>query len=72
MKNILSKSYLTLFFLLATFIAFADPGTTDTNGTMENNDAPAPIGDYVWVLALLGIVFVFLTFRAIQNKKIRS
>ena len=72
MKNILSKSYITLFFLLASFVTFAQPGTDDGTGTLEGTDAPAPIGDYLWVLALVGLVLVFLTFRAIQNKKVNS
>jgi hypothetical protein len=72
MKNIVSKTYLTLFFFFATFIAFAqDPGTGSTGDPLENPDAvAAPIGDYVWVLVLLGIVFVFMKLRAIQNKKV--
>lgn len=70
MKNILSKSFMTLFFLFATFIAFAQPGTDDGTGNLEGNDAaPAPIGDNIWILVLLGILFAFLTFRGIQNKK---
>ena len=72
MKNILSKSYITLFFLLASFVTFAQPGTDDGKGTLEGTDAPAPVGDYLWVLALAGLVLVFLTFRAIQNKKVIS
>ena len=72
MKNILSKTYITLFFFFATFIAFAqDPGSGSTGDPLENPDTPAaPIGDYAWVLALLGIVFVFMNLRAIQNKKV--
>jgi hypothetical protein len=37
--------------------AQADPG--------DDPDAPgAPIGDYLWVLALIGLVIVFLRVRA--------
>jgi|GEM_PF-2709097 len=72
MKNILSKSYITLFFFFASFIAFAQPSDEAPDG-LEGVDAPAaPINDYLWALALAGLIFVFLTFRAIQNKKVNS
>ena len=73
MKNILSKSYITLFFFFASFIAFAQPSDEAPDGFLEGVDAPAaPINDYLWALALAGLIFVFLTFRAIQNKKVNS
>ncbi len=72
MKNRISKSYITIFFLLATFITFAAGGPSDgsTEG-VETIDAPAPIGDYIWVLALVGIALVFLTFRAAYKSKVQ-
>jgi len=33
---------------------------------------PAPIDDYVWVLAVFGLLFVFMKFRAIYNSKIQG
>lgn len=73
MKNSISKIYYTLFFLLVTFVGFAaDPGADDGTGTLEGTDAPAPIGDYIWVLGLLGILFVFMKLRAIQKNKIQE
>ena len=73
MKNNISKIYTTLFFLLVSFVSFAQPGDTDgTPGGLEGGDTPAPIGDYVWVLAIVGIIFVFLTFRAILTTKIKE
>lgn len=76
MKNILSKTYITLFFLLVSFITFAaetEPGDEADGSPMEGADAAAaPIGDYVWGLALLGILFVFMKFREIQKRKINS
>ena len=73
MKNNVLKYYIATFYLCSTFVMFADPGTGSDGDPMENPDtAAAPIDDYVWVLALIGLVFVFLKFRAIQNKKINS
>jgi hypothetical protein len=55
-----------LFMLLLTLPIFAqaDPG--------DDPVAPAPIGDYVGALALVGIVFVFFTFRTINKKIIQE
>lgn len=76
MKNNLLKYYIAAFYLCSTFVMFAQ-ATDDGTGTLEDNGAndttpAAPIDDYVWVLALIGLVFVFLKFRAIQNRKINS
>ena len=76
MKNNLLKYYIAAFFLCSTFVMFAqvDPGTdggVENDGSVDTTPA-APIDDYVWILALIGLVFVFLKFRAIQNKKINS
>lgn len=49
----------SLFMLLLTGPIFAqeDPGA--------DPDPAAPIGDYVWVLAAIGLIFVFLKMRSI-------
>lgn len=74
MKNNVLKYYIAAFYLCSTFVMFAqDPGTDggveDTSG---DTTPAAPIDDYVWVLALVGLVFVFMKFRAIQNRQINS
>lgn len=76
MKNNVLKYYITAFYFCSTFILFAQPG--DGNG--ETGDAGlegggdttpgAPIDDYVWVLALIGLAFVFLKFRAMYKQRI--
>ncbi len=75
MKKNLLKYYIAAFYLCSTLMMFAqDPGTgggIENDGTEDTTPA-APIDDYVWILALLGLVFVFLKFRAIQNRKIKS
>ena len=68
MKNNVLKYYIVAFYLCSTFIAFAQPGNNDTGGGLEGGDpAPAPIDDYVWVLALLGLIFIFMKFKSIQK-----
>jgi hypothetical protein len=41
-------------------LAQADPG--------DDPDTAAPIDDYIWVLAAIGLVYVFLRVRAIAKK----
>ena len=49
---------------------FAQPGATDETGNLESTDAPAPINDYIWVLALIGLILVFWKLKSLQNEKI--
>jgi hypothetical protein len=52
---------------------FAQPGTDSDGASLEGNDpAAAPIDDYVWVLAVIGLLFVFMKFRAIYKSKIQG
>jgi MYXO-CTERM domain-containing protein len=72
MKNNLLKFYILTFYICSTFIAFAQPGTNNDTSDLEGGDAaPAPINDYIWVLALIGLVLVFLRLRAIHNNTVK-
>ena len=72
MKNNVLKLYVTVFYLCSTFVMFAQPGTgSDNNGiddAGESDVTGAPIDDYVWVLATIGLVLVFLRLRAFANQ----
>ena len=73
MKNNVLKYYITAVYFCSTFITYAqDPGSNDTGGGLEGGDPPAPIDDYVWVLAVVGLLFVFMKFRAISKNKIQG
>jgi hypothetical protein len=73
MKKNSIKFYTACFYLCSTLIMFAQgPGSNDEGGTLEGNDADAPIGDYLWVLAALGLVFVYFKFRARQKNSIQG
>lgn len=68
MKIYISKIYIIVFFLCSTFAAFADPGSTNDTGNLEGADTTAaPIDDYIWLLALIALVFVFFKMKDIQN-----
>ena len=66
MKTNVLKYYIAALYLCSTFVTFAQqPGTDDNNSGLEGADTPAaPIDDSVWVLAAIGLVYVFLRLRA--------
>jgi hypothetical protein len=72
MKNTVIKYYIIAFYLCSTFVLFAQPGDTAPGGLEGDGDSTpgAPIDNYIWILALLGLVFVFLRLRATQKKTI--
>lgn len=77
MKNNILKLYIIAFYLCSTFIMFAQPGAGSDNGGVDDDGSgdgtgAAPIDDYVWVLAAVGMLLVFLKFRAIYKQQISS
>lgn len=75
MKTNLLKYYITAFYIFSTFAMVAQPGNNDTDGGLENDGdttPAAPIDDYAWVLALIGLLFVFLKFRALYKRRTDS
>lgn len=72
MKNNLLKYYIAAFYFCSTFVLFAQPGDTAEDGDALESVDGAPINDYVWVLAAIGILFVFLKFRAMYKKGVAS
>ncbi len=53
-----------LFLITNPMMAQADPG--------DDPDTTVPINDYIWVLVLVALVFGFMKYRAIQNKRIHN
>ena len=76
MKNNVLKLYVTVFYLCSTFVMFAQPGTGSDNSGIDDDGSSdvtgAPINDYIWVLAAVGMLLVFLKFRAIYKQQISS
>jgi hypothetical protein len=77
MKNNLFKYYIAVAYLCSTFVMVAqDPGTTDSAGLsveLDGDQTPgAPVDDYVWLLALVGLIFVFMKFKAMQKSKVNG
>jgi len=70
MKKQFNKYYIALFFLCFNFAIFAQPGSGNGTGDLEGTDTPAaPINDYLWVLALIGLIFVFVKMKSYSRKK---
>ena len=75
MKNTALKYYVVAFYLCSTLIMFAQPGNNDTGSGLEGDgDATpaAPIDNYIWVLAIIGFILVFMKYRAIQKNRIQG
>ena len=71
MKNNLLKYYIAAFYFASTFILFAQdtPGVDDEASNMEGDEVVLPIDDYVWVLAVIGLLFVFYRLRAFAQQR---
>jgi hypothetical protein len=55
--------------LCSNFALFAQLGTGNDTNDLENADTPAaPINDYLWILALVGLVFVFLKLKSYSRQ----
>jgi hypothetical protein len=73
MKNNIFKIYTVAFYLCSTIGAIAQPGTGSNEiEPLESEDPIVPINNYIWVLAILGVTFVFLRFRVIYRQRIGS
>ena len=70
MKNILiKKQYILVFYFCSTLMLFAQPGTGPIEGDGDTTPTdPLPIDDYLWVLAVVALIYIFLKFRALQQK----
>lgn len=65
MKNKVLKYYITAVFFCSTIVLFAQPGDGANGDPLEGGDPAAPIDDYVWVLALVGLFSVLMKFRSL-------
>jgi len=79
MKKYILNFLILSFCLFLNFAAFAQagPGEGAVGGTGDNAlegtgaegvNSTAPINDYIWVLAIIGLVFAFYKFKAILNQ----
>jgi hypothetical protein len=79
MKTNLLKYYVAALYFCSTFMMVAQPGAGSDNGGVDGDGTGdvtpgAPIDDYVWVLALVGLLFVFFRLKALvenSNKFIK-
>jgi hypothetical protein len=67
MKNFkIIKYFSAILILLVTSVSFAQPGFDSTGGT-DVVDNQAPIDNYLWVLILVGLVYVFYKYRKLRS-----
>lgn len=74
MKNNLLEYYITVVFFFSTVALCAQPGSGSDTDPLEGADQPlyGPIDSYVWILAVVGLLFVFMKFRANYKNKIQG
>lgn len=69
MKNYLLKFYIFSLLFMSDYALFAQPGTDDGSGGLEDDDPPpAPINGKLFWLGVFGILFAFNYFRIRKNK----
>lgn len=62
MKNN-SKIIIWSLALLYNISIFAFPGQDDNNGSLSNDDPPAPIDNYIYIMVLIGLVYIAYIFK---------
>ena len=68
MKSTLLKIYIFSFLFMTDFVVYAQPGTDDGSGGLEDDDPPpAPINTKLIFLAVFGILYAAYYFR--NNKQ---
>ena len=70
MKNTVLKIYITIVCLFSNLLIFANPSDESDTGDLQGADVPAPIGDYIWVLAVIVVVYAFWKLKAPQNSRL--
>ncbi len=69
MKNRVLKYYIVAFCFCSTLSLLAQNDEGDGNGGIEGPDAPAaPIDNYLWVMALIGIIYVFFKYKTFKRE----
>ena len=64
MKKYIAKSFLVVVALLVNAAAFAQGGNPgDFGNPGDTNPTDAPISDYIWVLAVAGLIYVFYKMK---------
>ena len=75
MKTNLLKYYIAAFYFCSTFVLVAQPssengGEGDAGLEGGGDTTPgAPIDDYVWVLAAIGLIYVLLRIQAFAKQE---
>lgn len=71
MKNSVLKIYITIVCLFSNLLIFANPGDESDTGNLEGGDPPAPIEDYLWILAVIVVVYAFWKIKVANSTKIQ-
>ena len=65
MKKQYNKYYVAFFYWCANLVLFAQPTSNNNTSDLESVDAaPAPINNYLWILAIVGFLLIFMKVRS--------
>jgi len=68
-KKLINNFYIVLFFFCSNYALFADPGDGSDLGNLEDTDPlGASINECLWVLVLMGLIFVFIKLKSYSRK----
>ncbi|MEY3499897.1 MAG: hypothetical protein RL308_1566 [Bacteroidota bacterium] len=71
MKNKVVKYYIAAVYFCSTVVLYAQSPTAEDvlgTGNLEGDDTSTPINNYLVFLAIIGVLLVFMKFRALQSK----
>jgi hypothetical protein len=69
MNKIKNIVFTFIALVLVQFVALAQDGAGDFGGDPEDNPLDTPIDSFVWVLLVVGLVYVFYKYSSLKSKE---
>lgn len=70
MKKQLKIIYISFFLLCNNFLLLAQPDQENSTDDLESADPDTvPITDYLWILVLVGLIYVFIRLQSLSKQK---
>jgi hypothetical protein len=69
MNKIKNIVFTFIALVLVQFVALAQDGAGDFGGNAEDNPLDTPIDSFVWLLLVVGLVYVFYKYSSLKLKE---